>query len=341
MKRVVLYLLPILLLASCQTYSLYEFQSLKAPAIVIPSDVKTIGFVDRNTRFDIDSLNMYYMLDETVLRDTTDYTEIIAQNCYYGFVENFSDALGVDSIQFISLNKKHIEGKRKYSNFKWDVVDSICLATTSDILICLEDLQIYNKYSIINNEGFYGLTDINHFSVWRVYDPLNQKIYDEQVIQDSLFTEVDSYSKIKLIEKLPVRTDFFPDVAYQIGSSYSELFNPKWVNYRRKYFVSGDNRFSVAKYYLAQENWDAMILLWEEIANEDNDKLAGRACFNLALAYEIKEDFNKANHWIRKSIFHYKKLKAIPSEFEMVKKYAVELINRSKNNKKLDLFFKE
>ena len=342
MKIGVLYLLPLLLLSSCQTYSLYEFQSLKAPAIVIPSDVKTIGFVNRNTSFDIDSLSDYYMLDDNVLIDTTDYNEMMANNCYYGFAENFSGTLGIDSISFISLNNKHVEGKRQYPALQWNVVDSICLATTSDILICLEDLQIFNKYSVVKDEGYYGVTDINHFSVWRVYDPLDQKIYNEQVIQDSLFTEVDSYSYEKLIQnKLPKRSEIFPDVAYQIGSNYADLFAPKWINYTRKFFVTGDNRLSVAKYYIAQENWDAMILLWEEIANEDNDKLAGRACYNLAIAYEIKEDFTKANHWIRKSIFHYKKMKSIPTEFNVVKAYTLEVINRTKNNKKLDLFFKE
>ncbi len=342
MRRIILFLLTALILTSCQTYSLYQFQSLEAPSVVIPSDVKTIGFVDRNTRFAIDSLSNIFMLDDTVLRDTTDYNETIAQNCYSGFYENFSDDLGIDSIQFISLNPKEVEGIRTYPPLKWEAVDSICLATTSDILICLEDLQIFNKYSTFNNEGYYGITDINHFSVWRIYDPLNQILHDEQILVDSLFTEVYSNSYPKLIQdKLPIRAELIPDVAYEIGRSYADLLSPKWTNYIRKYFVSGDNRFSVAKYYLAQENWDAMVILWEEIAKEEDDKLAGRACFNLALASEVKEDFKAANHWIRKSIFHYKKLKSMPSEFETVKEYAIQIIKRTQNNKKLDLFFKE
>jgi uncharacterized protein DUF6340 len=342
MKRAVLYLLPLLILTSCQSYSLYQFQGLEAPSIVIPSDVKTIGFVDRNTSFPIDSLNKIYMLDENVLRDTTDYNEICAANCYYGFAENFSGELGIDSIQFISLKQKEIMGDRDYSPLKWSVVDSICSATTSDILVCLEDLQVFVKYSTFNNEGYYGITDINHFSVWRVYDPLNQMIYDERIVVDSLFTEVYANSYSKLIEdKIPIRSEIIPDVSYEIGRSYVDLLSPKWNNYTRKYFISGDNRFSVAKYYLAQENWDAMIILWEEIAKEEDDKLAGRACYNLALAYEVKEDFMAANQWIRKSIFHYKKMKSKSVEFEMVKEYTMELIKRTKNKKKLDLFFKE
>ncbi|MBI9059407.1 MAG: hypothetical protein JEZ01_16715 [Labilibaculum sp.] len=342
MKRAVLYLLPLLFLTSCQSYSLYHFQGLEAPSIVIPSDVKTIGFVDRNTSFEIDSLNKIYMVDDNVIRDSTDYTEVIAKNCYVGFIESFSDDLGIDSINYISLNAEVVDGGRDYSPLKWNIVDSICSKTTSDILICLEDIQIFNKYSIIINEGYYGITDINHFSAWRVYDPLDQSIIDEQIVQDSLFTEELSYSYNKLIaEKLPKRSEIFRDVAYEIGSNYADLFIPKWINLKRKYFISGDNRLSVAKYYLAQENWDAMIILWKEIANEDDDKLAGRACYNLALAYEVKEDFMAANQWIRKSIFHYKKMKSKSVEFEMVKEYTMELIKRTKNKKKLDLFFKE
>ena len=91
MKRIFLIVTSLFLLSSCQTFSLYSFQGLNAPKILIPADVKTIGFVDRNTSFKIDTVSQYYLLNSNLITDTTDYSTDISTNCYFGFTENLSE----------------------------------------------------------------------------------------------------------------------------------------------------------------------------------------------------------------------------------------------------------
>lgn len=341
-NRLLIIVFSLFLLASCTTLSIYSFQGLKAPGVIIPDDVKTMAFVDRNTSFKIDSVSQLYLMNTNLLTDTTDYNTVFSKNCYLGFTENLSEYLVVDSMPFIQLEKKEMKGNRDYKPMKWELVDSICESTGSDVLICLEDIQLFNKYSVIEDVIFYGITDVNYYAVWRIYDPLNQTYLDEQIVLDSLFTEVTSPSYNRLIEQeLPKRKELFTDVSYQIGNQYSDLLAPKWIDISRKYFVSGDDRLAISKYYIDRGDWETPITLWTEISNEDDGKLAGRACYNLAVASEVKGDFVMANQWIRKSIFYYKQLKSLPSEFKFVKEYTLELIQRSKNKEKLDLFFGE
>ncbi|MDM8161891.1 DUF6340 family protein [Labilibaculum sp. K2S] len=341
-KRIYLFVISLFVLSSCQTLSLYSFQGLNAPKVLIPADVKTIGFVDRNTSFKIDSISQYYLVNSKLLADTTDYSTDISTSCYLGFTENLSEYLAMDSIPFIQLDKKEMSGDRDYKPMKWELVDSICESNGSDILICLEDIQLYNKYTVFEDVLNYGITDANYFAVWRIYDPLNKIYLDEQIVIDSLFSEITSPSYKRLIEeKLPKRKDLFKDVSYEIGNQYADMLAPKWIDITRKYFASGDDRLAISKYYIDQEDWESPIALWTEISNEDDFKLAGRACYNLAVAYEIKGDFITANQWIRKSIYYYKKLKSLPSEFKIVEKYTMELILRTKNKEKLDRFFGE
>jgi hypothetical protein len=347
MKRIFIIVTSLFLLSSCQTLSLYSFQGLNAPDVIIPSDVKTIGFVDRNTSFKIDSVSQYYyfnrsLISSNLLVDTTDYNTDISISCYNGFTENLSEYLAMDSIPFIQLEKKEMQGDRDYKPMKWELVDSICASTGSDVLICLEDIQLYNKYTVFENGLHYGIMDVNYYAVWRIYDPLNKTYLDEEIVIDSLFSEVTSPSYKKLIEQeLPKRKDLFKDVSYQIGNQYADKLAPKWLDITRKYFASGDDRLAISKYYIDRGDWESPIILWTEISNEDDFKLAGRACYNLAVAYEIKEDFVTANQWIRKSIFQYKNLKSLPSEFKLVTQYTLELIERTKNKEKLDRFFGE
>ncbi|BAX82186.1 DUF6340 family protein [Labilibaculum antarcticum] len=342
MKRIFIIVISLFLLVSCKTLSIYSFQGLNAPKVIIPSDVKTIGFVDRNTSFKIDSVSQIYTVNSTLLIDTTDYNIVLSTNCYQGFTENLSEYLAMDSIPFIQLDKKEMKGNRNYKPMKWDLVDSICASTGSDVLICLEDIQLYNNYTVFEDVLYYGIADVNFYAVWRIYDPLKQTYLDEQIVIDSLFSEVTSPSYNRLIEdKLPKRKDLFKDVSYQIGNQYADMLAPKWIDITRKYFASGDDRLAISKYYIDRGDWESPIILWTEISNEDDFKLAGRACYNLAFANEIKGDFLTANQWILKSIYNYKKLKSLPSEFKIVKKYTLELNERTKNKEKLDRFFGE
>lgn len=342
MKRIFIIVISLFLLVSCQTLSIYSFQGLNAPKVIIPSDVKTIGFVDRNTSFKIDSVSQIYTVNSTLLIDTTDFNIVLSTNCYQGFTENLSEYLVMDSIPFIQLDKKEMKGNRDYKPMKWDLVDSICASTGSDVLICLEDIQLYNNYTVFEDVLYYGIADVNYYAIWRIYDPLNQTYIDEQIVIDSLFSEVSSSSYNRLIEdKLPKREDLFKDVSYQIGNQYADMLAPKWIDITRKYFASGNDRLAISKYYIDRGDWESPIILWTEISNEDDFKLAGRACYNLAFANEIKGDFLTANQWILKSIYNYKKLKSLPSEFKIVEKYTLELNERAKNKEKLDRFFGE
>ncbi|RUT79899.1 DUF6340 family protein [Ancylomarina longa] len=330
----------VIILSSCKTTSSFNFQGLEAPSILLPSDVKTIGFVDRNMNFNIDTISGYYRLNDLVLRDTSDYDTIMADNCYLGLEENLSELIAIDSVNKVRLPKRQFTGERTYDPLKWEVVDSICEKTGSDILISLEDLQIFNRYSVVSGETSYGITDINYFAVWRIYDPLYEKYIDERAIVDSLYTDVESYSYRTIVEELlPKRNDIMRDVSYDIGNNYAKLLSPEWINMSREYFVAGDKRFAVAEYYMEVGDWDKSIDVYKQVTNESDPKIAARACYNLAIAYEQKDDYKVAEEWLAKSISNYKKLSSLPGEFELVKAYAISLSKRTENNEKLDLFF--
>ena len=332
----------IFILSSCQTTALFQFESLKAPKIIIPPDVKTFGFVDRNTSFDIDSVSNYYKMNDIITIDSSNYDSIRSLNCYLGLRENLSEYLGADSIPFIKLPHKHFTGDRVYKPMEWTQVDSICESTGSDVLVCLEDILIFNEYKIISEEENWGITDIKYYSVWRIYDPLLQKLHDERILMDSLYSEVSSSSYQRLVEeKLPSRKEISAEVAYEIGRKYANLISPQWTNITREYFIGGDQDFILARYYLENDNLEQSIAIWEKLVESNDLKISARAAYNLAMAYELKNDFEQANHWMRKSVTQYRKMKKEPSEFKKVKKYFKQLTQRTQNNFLLDKFFGE
>ncbi len=48
-------------------------------------------------------------------------------------------------------------------------------------------------------------------------------------------------------------------------------------------------------------NWKGAIELWDELPESEKRKTAGRACLNIAVAYEVLGDTNTALKWAQRS----------------------------------------
>ncbi len=333
-----------LLFTSCKITEYYSFESLKAPEIILPADIKTIGFLDRNSHFDSDTLSQYFLYNNKTQKDTNVYDSLKTANCYIGFNDNTANSVTEQAIPLIQLPRRNLPGKRTNTPISWETANSICEKNGIDVLVCLEDMQIFNQYETFSEEtedgGIYiGNTLIKYTVTWRIYDPLLKKYYHEQIITDSLYTANEAYSKKLLIKKMPHRKSIFTDIAYEIGSDYAKRISPVWQNITRRYFAAGSRDFSVANYYMQNNNLDKAMAVWQKIENENNGKIAARAAFNLAFGYEIKGDYKQALHWIRQSAALYRKLKKEPSELSIVKDYLKKLQQQTENHYRLNNFF--
>ncbi len=335
----------LLLLTSCKITKYYSYESLKAPEIILPPDVKTIGFLDRNSHFDSDTTSQYFLYNGTTQKDSNNYDSVKVVNCHIGLNDNVSGILTDENIAFIQLQPKYLPGKRSLTPLSWQKADSICAKNNTDILICLENIQIFNQYDIFyesiedEDDIYVGTSLIKYAAAWRIYDPFLRKYLDERVIIDSLYTTSEAYSKKALLKKIPSRQLLSADIAYEIGGDYAKRISPVWQNITRQYFVAGHRDFSVATYYMENKNLDKAMTVWQKIVSENKGKIAARAAFNLAFGYEIKEDYKQALHWIRKSAALYRELKKSPSELSIIKDYLKKLQQQAENHYRLNNFF--
>ena len=336
-------ILLVTVLPSCKTISSVQFQSLEAPHVVLPADVSRIAFVDRNQYFPSDSVEQYYSINGIIVKDSIDQTKNMSLNSYQGFVENMSEFWNQDSIPFVRLPKKMMpDTLRHFEPLSWAKVTSICKSNQVDVLVVLEDILAFTKHIIVESDLYLVVNEIQYQGVWRIYDPLYEKVYDERLMVDSLFMEVSGANYKKLIrEEMTNREELLNDAAYELGRSYVDLISPAWKDVSRNYFVSGDKRLSTAVYFMEKEEFDTAINMWTSLTTEKDMKLAGRAAYNLAVVSEMKGDLKNAKGWVRKAMYFYKKLKKLPNEYKEIEAYALILDSRWLNGKKIKRFFGE
>jgi hypothetical protein len=94
-------------------------------------------------------------------------------------------------------------------------------------------------------------------------------------------------------------------VGSNAGEAYAYSVIPQWLRVSREYFVRGNDQFKVARRRAESGNWDGAGDIWNEQTRAAKSKVAGRACYNMAIISEINGDLDGAISWAQKSYEDY------------------------------------
>ena len=93
------------------------------------------------------------------------------------------------------------------------------------------------------------------------------------------------------------------------GNKYSIRVSPNIEKVRRSYYIKADRgvkdvnqSFKQASDFLRNNLIGNAASIWGEFVAHENHQIASRACFNMALAAELKNNYNLAIEWAEKSL---------------------------------------
>ncbi|MGD0342157.1 MAG: DUF6340 family protein, partial [Bacteroidales bacterium] len=95
------------------------------------------------------------------------------------------------------------------------------------------------------------------------------------------------------------------EVSNKSGQKYALRIVPFTLRVQRDYFVRGTNNFKIAKRKAQLGKWDDAGLLWEKETSNPKMKIAGRACYNMAIISEIDGNVDTALQWAQKAYEDY------------------------------------
>ncbi|GAB4288866.1 MAG: hypothetical protein Kow0068_14540 [Marinilabiliales bacterium] len=325
MKKVILNILLVLIITiyitSCKTASI-SVKVLKPADITIPPNIKTLAVVNRSLPGEGEHFNN---IVEGVLTGEGLFADREASG---NTVAGVADAL-LSSPRFKVTVPTGIDlrgtGTAKWPEpLSWDQVKKICKDYNADALICLETFDSNIGRSISSKEQtrtvdgktekymeFLASIDVAIEAGWRIYDPKNKQIVDQSVFTDHKGFSAKGLSEEEANKKLPIARLAVKDAGHFAGTQYAYRISPMWVWVSRRYYKKGNEDFVAAKYNVKANQWEEAIEKWKKHVNNPDPKIAGYACFNMALGAEIFGDLETAAEWAKKSYSNYKIKKAL------------------------------
>ncbi|MBA4167979.1 MAG: tetratricopeptide repeat protein [Chitinophagaceae bacterium] len=237
-------------------------------------------------------------------------------------IRGLSDALvkenRFEDVRVVSLSLTTVSPVVFPSPLSWDVVEKICRENHADALFSLElfdtDSKIsYSANPVKLNTPLGAIPGIEHHASmltlvktgWRIYDPASKTVLDEFPVTRQISYMGKGINPVIAANALIGRKEAVKEVGSQSGEAYAQRIVPYLIRVSRDYYVRGTANFTLAKRRAQTGHWDEAAELWQRESGNPKRKIAGRACYNMAIINEINGNLDKAIEWAQRSYEEY------------------------------------
>jgi hypothetical protein len=324
MKKLLLYAIAASLFCSCKMQELYLNVIEPAP-VTIPAYIKNAGIVDRSDP--ADATKTIDAVDKVLSLEGANLDKEGAAAALAGLTDELGRNTRFTEVKTIQAEKVGSPGLGIFPPpLSWEAVDAICRENDTDALFSLEIFDTDTKISYQvrkaqgNNKTLLGaITGIEQQADmltivktgWRIYDPSSKSILDEIAIAKNLTFSAKGLTPVIAASALIDRKEAVKKVGNLAGLAFAQRILPYEIRVSRDYYVKGTDNFVIAMRKARTGNWDQAGELWKVETENRDDKIAGRACYNMAIISEINGSLDTALEWARKSYEDYNNRKAL------------------------------
>ena len=340
MKNCIVIILVVVALVSCKTNELYLNVIQPAP-VTIPSYIKKVGIINRS--IPTDETKLVDIIDKALSLEGADLDKEVAQESIRGLKEELVNNERFTEVKLLSdIDFRASRLGILPPPLTWQIVDTVCKETETDALFALERFDTDTKLNYSTSKTrvdtpLGGLPVLEHEAAmetiiktgWRIYDPAEKLILDEFNFIESLVFHGKGINPVAAVAALTGRKEAVKEVSNKAGHAYALRIIPFRLRVTRDYYVKGTNNFKIAKRKAQTGKWDEAGKLWEQETGNPERKIAGRACYNMAIINEINGYLEDALGWAQKAWEDYK--------IRLALRYVRILENRMYNNEVLKI----
>jgi len=141
----------------------------------------------------------------------------------------------------------------------------------------------------------------------RIYDPLNKRVIDQELINDKRNWSADGSTRAAAVNSLIGKQQAHVQLAKQMGLDYAYKITPQPISITRSLYKKQKKERAVEQgtRFADVNQWQEAISVWEKALPSIGDKQAGILTYNIAVAYEVLGEFDYAVDFARKSYTQY------------------------------------
>ncbi len=320
----VLFILSAIIVSSCSSMNRLTMSVTEPAPVYVPANIETIAIINRSLpsvqNDELEKLDKIFSVEGKNL-DKNGAMETVT-----GLYDELTKTQRFDTIKIIDeLDLKNPGLGIFPASLPWETVENICKKNNVDAIFVLSfydtDASIHYKAEKFDFKGPAGIKIpiVEHHALvttfiktgWRIYDPLNRWIADEIQINHQVKSEGVGVNPLNAARAILDREQAVLQTSSNIGHNYAQRIFPYKTRVSRDYYVRGTDNFKIAKRRAQTGNWNAAAELWEEEVSNPKRKIAGRACYNMAIINEINGNLNTAVDWAAKSYTDYKDKEAL------------------------------
>ncbi len=329
------------ILFSCSSTNYLTMNATQPAPVFIPASLQKIGVIDRS--LPVDKNKSLDDIDKLLTAEGKNLDKDGAHSAVLGLYDELIHNNRFSEITLIENANLKSPGLGVFpAAIPWEKVEEICKDNNVDVLFVLcffdTDTKVFYNAKAVQIANPFGLTipAIEHEATmttyiktgWRIYDPKDKYILDEFVYNDNVVQFGRGINPMIALKQIANRKEAVQQTSNNIGHAYATRVLPYTIRVSRDYYVRGSNNFVIAKRRAQTGNWDSAAELWFKEVSNPNMKVAGRACYNMAIINEINGDLPKAIEWASKAYTDYNNKLAL--------QYIKILKNRMAKNKQVD-----
>jgi hypothetical protein len=313
MKNCIKGILAVFFFSSCASTNLMHLSVLEPAPVTLPSYIRNVIVIDR-TQVSAKS-KVFDAVDKAVSLEGTKMDQEAAVQTIEGLTDELKKNKRFDEVNMLTGTGLTTDVPGLFpAPLSWDVVEKYCAENQADALFSLELFDTDSKidYSINKTTVKTPLGNVPaieqqanmHTLVkagWRIYDVKDHEIVDEAAVARTIDYHGRGLNPVLAVQALIDRKEAVKEVGNTAGHAYAFRIIPLWVRVSRDYYVRGNANFKVAKRMAQAGNWDEAAKLWQKETTNSKSKVAGRACYNMAIISEINGDLDAAVQWAQKA----------------------------------------
>lgn len=222
-------------------------------------------------------------------------------------------------------------------------VMELCLANDAEAIISIDRLLFRMKKQVSRfGDGLVmGAIDVEITGIVRSYLPSRENSLATVLVNDSIFWAEPALHIEQLHQLLPDGELALRAAGAYMGAKIYTNFVPHWQEETRWYYTGPTSVWKEASAYVSTEKWDQAAIRWKSIYEKSSGwKDKAKSASNMALAYEVNTDLEKAHEWAGIAYELFKKNKGEEAkETRLQKLYMDTLSERIWSNAKLNIQF--